>query len=250
MENRMDHYLSDRVVVITGGSSGFGLETARILLGLNAKVVITGRNKKRLDDAEKDLQNEKLLAVQADAAETKGWKRLFAKTVERFKRIDVLVNNHGAGVKVAPTEEMDDDSILEIININLTSVIKGCREVIQVMKAQRRGHIVNVSSGCAHHSWPSWGVYTAAKAGIVGFTRCLHLEMSEWGGKATSFIPGAARTGFCDAAGIDSSRQDGYPGSHEFARTIVHCIDVPENTVVEEVNIWGTKQISDMLNPF
>jgi NAD(P)-dependent dehydrogenase (short-subunit alcohol dehydrogenase family) len=170
--------------------------------------------------------------------------------MERFKRIDVLVNNHGAGVKVAPTEEMDDDSIWEIININLTSVVKGCREVIPVMKAQGSGHILNVSSGCAHHSWPGWGVYTAAKAGIVGFTRCLHLEMAEWGGKATSFIPGAARTGFCDAAGIDSSWLDGYPGGHEFARTIVHCIDVPENTVVEEVNIWGTRQIHDMLNPF
>ena len=246
----MDHYLSDKVVVITGGSSGFGLETARMLLDMNAKVAITGRNKKRLGEAEKDLQNENLLAVQADAVETKDWKRLIENTVDRFKRIDVLVNNHGAGVKIAPTEEMNDESIWEILNINLTSVIKGCREVIPVMKTQGSGHIVNVSSACAHHSWPSWGVYTAAKAGIVGFTRCLHLEMSEWGGKATSFVPGAARTGFCDAAGIDGSWLEGYPGSREFARTIVHCIDVPENTVIEEVNIWGTKQIQDMLNPF
>ena len=246
----VDHYISDKVVVITGGSSGFGLETARILLEMGAKVVITGRNKNRLENAVKDLNHENLLAVQADAVETGDWKRLIEKTVKIFGRIDVLVNNHGAGVRRAPTEEMDDDSIMKIININLTSVIKGCREVIQVMKGQGHGHIINVSSGCAYHSWPSWGVYTAAKAGIVGFTRCLHLEMSEWGGKATSFIPGAARTGFCDAAGIDSSWQEGYPGSHEFARTIVHCIDVPENSVVEEVNIWGTKQISEMLNPF
>jgi len=246
----MDHFVRDKVVVITGGSSGFGLAAAKILLQMGAKVVITGRDGKRLDNAEHALSHENLLAIQADAVKTEDWRHLIESTLERFVCIDVLVNNHGAAVKVAPTEEMDDVSITEILNINLSSVIRGCREVIPVMKERRRGHIVNISSGCAYHSWPSWGVYTAAKAGIVGFTRCLHLEMSEWGGKATSFIPGAARTGFCDASGIDSSWQEGYPGGHEFARTLVHCIDVPENSVVEEVNIWGTKQIREMVNPF
>ncbi len=81
-------------------------------------------------------------------------------------------------------------------------------------------------------------------------TRCLHLEMAEWGGKASSFIPGAAKTGFCDAAGIATDWQEGYPDAIDFARTLVHCIDVPDNCVIEEVNIWGTKQIPDMVNPY
>jgi short-subunit dehydrogenase len=109
---------------------------------------------------------------------------------------------------------------------------------------------VNVSSGCAYHSWPKWGVYTAAKAGMVAFTRCLHLEMAEWGGKATTFIPGAARTNFCEAANVEASWLEGYPGAEDFARTLVHCIDVPDNTVIEEVNVWGTKQVKEMLVPF
>ena len=102
----------------------------------------------------------------------------------------------------------------------------------------------------AHHAWPCWGVYTAAKAGLVVFTRCLHLEMAQWGGKATNFVPGAARTGFCDAAGLDGGWLDGYPSAEEFARTLVHCIDVPDDCFVEEVSIWGTKQVKEMLNPF
>ena len=85
---------------------------------------------------------------------------------------------------------------------------------------------------------------------MVGFTRCLHLEMAAWGGKATSFVPGAARTNFCDAAGIANDWLDGYPDGHDFARTLVHCIDVPDNSVIEEVNIWGTKQVKEMLNPY
>ncbi len=247
----MEHYVQDKVVIITGGSSGFGLETARILLEMGAKVVITGRNQQRLDNAEKDLgPSGRLLAVQADAVDTAAWKTLIDATLAKFSRIDVLVNNHGAGIKIAPTEEMEDDDIQAVLDANIISVIKGCREVVRAMKKQGSGHIVNVSSACASRSWANWSVYTAAKAGMIGFTRCLHLEMAEWGGKATNFVPGAARTGFCDAVGIESDWLDGFPGAAEFARTLVHCIDVPENCVIEEVNIWGTRQITEMLNPF
>lgn len=246
----MDHFVKDRVVVITGGSSGFGLESARILLEMGAKVVITGRSSNRLDAAARDLNHPNLLPVQADAVRTEDWRRLIATAMDRFGRIDVLVNNHGAGVKIAPVEEMEDAELEAVVDINLTSVIRGCREVARVMKPQGSGHIINVTSACAYHAWASWGVYTAAKAGLVTFTRCLHLEMAKWGGKATLFVPGAARTNFCQAAGISSDWQDGYPDAHDFARTLVHAIDVPANCVIEEVNIWGTRQVKEMLNPY
>ena len=246
----MDHYVQDKVVVVTGGSSGFGLEAARLLLEMGANVVITGRNAERLASAEKDLASENLLAVRADACSTGDWRTLIAEVLDRFGRIDVLVNNHGAGVKIANVEDMEDEDIQAVLDVNITSVIKGCREVVRVMKKQGNGHIVNVSSACAHHGWPSFAVYTAAKAGMVVYTRCLHLEMAEWGGKATNFIPGAARTGFCEAAGLDDSWLEGYPGPAEFARTLVHCVDVPDNSFVEEVSIWGTRQVKDAVNPF
>jgi len=243
----MQDYVKGKVVVVTGGSSGFGLETARILLERGAQVAITGRDKGRLTAAAAGLKNGALLAVQADACKTADWKRLFKQVTEKFGRIDVLVNNHGAGVKIAKTEDQDDDAIAEALDVNITSVIKGCREVIPYMKKQRSGLIVNVSSACAYHSWPSWGVYTAAKAGLLAFTRCLHLEMLEWGGRATNFIPGAARTNFCKAAKVDDSWLEGFPSGHDFARCIVQCIDTPENCFIEEVSIWGTKQV---ISPF
>jgi len=246
----MKHYVEGKVVIVTGGSSGFGLETARILLEMDAKVVITGRNAERLENAAKDLAHENLMTVQADAVKTDDWKMLIARTCERFGRIDVLINNHGAGVKIAEVEHMTDEEIQQVMDINIISVIRGCREVVPIMKAQGGGHIVNVSSGCANYAWPCWAVYTAAKAGMVGFTRCLHLEMAEWGGKASNFVPGAARTGFCDAAGIETDWQEGYHDAYDFARTLVHVIDVPEHVLVDEVSTWGTKQVKDMLNPF
>ena len=129
----MRNYVQDKVIIITGGSSGFGA-AAGMLLEMGGKVVITGRNRQRLDTAEKQLASANLLAVQADAVRTADWKRLVKQTVERFGRINVLVNCHGAGVKIADVEEMDDESIQTVLDINLTSVIKGCREVIPTMK--------------------------------------------------------------------------------------------------------------------
>ncbi len=246
----MDHYVDGRVIIITGGSSGFGLEAARMLLEMGAKVAITARNKQRLDQAAKQLAHANLLAVQADATKTADWKKVVREVLDKFGRVDVLVNNHGAGIKIAEVENLEDGEIQEVLDVNLASVIKGCREMVRVMKKQGSGLIVNVSSGCAYHSWASWAVYTAAKDGLVGFTRCLHREMSSWGGRASSFIPGAARTNFCQAAGIASDWLEGYPSAADFARTLVHCIDVPENCFVEEVNIWGAKQVKDALNPF
>jgi NAD(P)-dependent dehydrogenase (short-subunit alcohol dehydrogenase family) len=246
----MKHYIEGKVIIITGGSSGFGLETARMLLEMGAKVVITGRNQQRLDRAAVELASENLMPVQADAVSTEDWQRLLQTTLDRFGRLDVLVNNHGAGIKVAEVADMDDETIQAVLDVNLVSVIKGCREAVKVMKLQGSGQIVNVSSGCAHYSWGMWATYTAAKAGLLGFTRCLHKEMAEWGGKATSFIPGAARTGFCDAAGIPNDWLDGFPGAEEFARTLVHCIDIPDNCVIDEAIIWGTKQVKEMLNPY
>lgn len=247
----MQHYIDGKVIVVTGGTNGFGLEAARLLLEMGARVAITGRNLARLEAAQRSLAAwDNLRAVQADACNTEDWQRLIQEVTDCWGRIDVLVLNHGAGVKIADTEDMDDQSIQQVLDVNLASVIKGAREVIPVMKQAGKGHIILVSSACAHHSWAGWGTYTAAKAGLVGFAKCLHVEMSQWGGKASVFTPGAARTGFSDAAGLDTSWQKALPGAAEFARTLVHCIDMPDNCFIQETQIWGTAQVPDMVNPF
>jgi NAD(P)-dependent dehydrogenase (short-subunit alcohol dehydrogenase family) len=246
----MKHYVDGKVVVVTGGSSGFGLEAARLLLEMGAKVAITGRSADRLEDAKKDLgEGDNLMAVQADACVTADWKKLVSEVTGAWGTIDVLALNHGAGVKIANSDEMDDETIQKVMDINIISVMKGAREVIPLMKKAGKGHIVTVSSACAYHSWASWGAYTAAKSGLVGYTKCLHMEMSEWGGKATMFVPGAARTNFCGAAGIDDDWMKGFPSAEDFARTLVHCIDVPENCFIQEARIWGTAQVPSMVNP-
>ncbi len=243
----MDNFVNEKVIVVTGGSSGFGFAAAKRFLDLGAKVVITGRGQERLDSAVAELASDNLLAVQADATVTSDWQKMISLTKKKFGTIDVLINNHGGGVRIADVEDMDDDSIQQVLDLNIASVVKGCREVIKEMRQNGSGHIVNVASVCAHKSWPQWSVYTAAKAGLVGFTRCMHLEMAQWGGKATTFIPAAARTNFCNAAELDDSWMVGYPSADDFAGSLVNCVNIPQNTVIEEVTIWGTAQLKDVV---
>ena len=246
----MKHYVCDKVVIITGGSSGYGLAAAQMLLEMGSSVVITGRSKERLAEAIAELNSDRVTSVQADATQTPDWMKLVDVTLQRFGRIDVLINNHGAALKIAPTHEMSDEDIHAVMDANIISVIKGCREIVLIMKKQGFGRIVNVSSGCALRGWADWGIYSAAKAAMVGFTRCLHREMCEWGGIASNFIPGSAKTNFCKAAGINDEYLQEYPEPEDIARMIVNTIDLPDNTAVEEIRVWGTKQIHDVLNPY
>jgi NAD(P)-dependent dehydrogenase (short-subunit alcohol dehydrogenase family) len=247
----MQHYLADKVVLITGGSSGFGLETAYLLLEAGAQVAICGRNEERLAAAGEALGGgDNLLARRADVTRAADWSALIGSTVERFGRLDVLVNNAGAGIKVAPLADMDDATIHAVLDTNLTGVILGSREAVKVMAPRGKGLIINVTSACCYYSWANWSVYTAAKAGLVGFTKCLCKEMLEWGGRASLFIPGAARTNFCDAAQLDDSWLQGYPDGGDFARSIVHLIDQPDDCLIQELSIWGKEQVHGMLNPY
>ena len=237
--------LDGKVALVTGAALGLGNAFARALAAEGAQLSVCD-----VRDEVMELSGaigKQVLTMKADVSKAEDVRRVVDTTKQELGRIDVLVNNHGAGVKIAKTEDQDDAAIAEALETNLASVIKGCREVVPYMKKQKSGLIVNVSSACAYHSWPNWGVYTAAKAGVVGFTRCLHLEMLEWGGRATNFIPGAARTNFCKAAKVDDSWLEGFPSAHDFARCIVQCIDTPDNCFIEEVSIWGVKQV---ISPF
>jgi len=244
----MLHYIEDRVVIITGGSRGYGFSTAKFLLEMGAKVVITGRDRTRLTESLAELSAvagaENVMAHPLEATIGKEWDALLAATLERFGRIDILVNNHGAGIKIAETENMTDDDFRKILDVNLTSVLMGCRRVIPIMKRQGNGTILNVSSGCATKAWGCWAVYTAAKAGLVGFSKCLHKEMETWGGRAMCFMPGAGQTDFCNAANIPGFDLTGFPTADDVARTIVFCLDQPNSCVLESVSQWGTKQIA------
>ena len=243
----MLHYIQDQVIIITGGSRGYGFSAAKFLLEMGAKVVITGRDQTHLAQSLAELSAvagaENVMAHPLEATDGDEWDALFAAVLERFGKIDILVNNHGAAIKIAPTEDMTDDDFRKVLDTNITSVMMGCKRVIPIMKKNGRGTILNISSGCATQAWPCWAIYTAAKAGMMEFSRCLHKEIESWGGRAMCFLPGAGQTEFCVAANVDFDLT-GFPTADDVARTMVFMLDQPESCVLETVSQWGTKQVA------
>ncbi len=195
----MKNSLSGRVAVVTGGSRGYGAGIAESLKKRGAEVWITGRDEEVLKATAARLG---VHAVRADVTVPADWDRLFDDVLKEAGRLDILVNNAGAGVRIAPVAEQTDDEIFRSISVNLTGVILGCRRAAPVMKKQKSGTIINISSLCATEAWPGWSVYSAAKAGMVQFSKCLYAELREAGVRVTNVIPSWGATQFSQASDI------------------------------------------------
>jgi NAD(P)-dependent dehydrogenase (short-subunit alcohol dehydrogenase family) len=191
--------VKDKIAVVTGGSKGYGAGIAEVLQREGARVWITGRDAPALKAAAQRLG---VRAVRADVTRPRDWDRVFDTVLKAAGRLDILVNNAGGGVKIAPMSEQTDESIAQIVALNLTGQLYGCRRAAKVMAAQRDGVIVNISSGCAIHAWPGWAPYSAAKAGLNQFGHCLYTELRAAGVRVTTITPYWGATDFLAAAAI------------------------------------------------
>ncbi len=232
--------LRGKVVVITGGSSGFGKGTAQRFLAEGARVVITGSSEERLRQARESIGGGDWL--RADATDPGDWDRLHAFVADRFGRIDVLVNNAGGGVSVKPITDQDVADIDAIIRLNLSSVAYGCRVFGRMMKQQREGTIVNVSSACATEAWPNFSVYAAAKAGVVALSKGCFTELRPYNVRVTALIPGAGRTGFSAGAGLAEPPTPFFLEPKDVAEAIAHICRLPQQIFIEEYRVWGMDQ--------
>jgi NAD(P)-dependent dehydrogenase (short-subunit alcohol dehydrogenase family) len=230
--------LEGQTAIVTGGAKGYGAGIAGVLRERGATVWITGRDEKALSKAAADLD---VCWLQADATVPEDWDRLFRSVVEANGSIDILVNNAGGGVRIAPLGEMTDDEIIDSIQLNLVGAALGCRRAAKVMKAQRTGIIVNISSVCQRQAWPGWSAYSAAKAGLAQLSKCLFTELREYGVRVTTVIPSWGATEFLDAAGLEArSAEDDdkciQPG--ELGELVAQICELPPHLVTQDVTLW------------
>jgi NADP-dependent 3-hydroxy acid dehydrogenase YdfG len=154
---------------ITGASRGFGLEITREALSRGDSVVATARNPQAVQDAIPD-GGDRLLAVGLDVGVSEQVTRAVQAAIERFGRIDVLVNNAGRGL-VGTVEETSDAEARALFDVNVFGLLAVTRAVLPYMRAARSGLVVNLSSVGGFVAWPGWGVYAATKfcrGGTVG----------------------------------------------------------------------------------
>jgi uncharacterized oxidoreductase len=165
-----------RTILITGGSSGIGLEVARQLLGRGNTVIVTGREQGRLDQACAELPD--LQAIVSDAADPGAIEALHRQVTERFPRLDVLVNNAGIMRKIDLAAERTPEDLTREIGINLAAPMQMVQQFLPTLRGRPQALIVNVTSGLAFVPFKIAPVYSATKAGLHAYTRCLRAQLA------------------------------------------------------------------------
>lgn len=188
--------LQDKVFVVTGGSRGIGLEIANLLLGQQAQVVICGRKQEGLDAARQELNaGNRLKTVQAHVAKSEEVDRLFEAVIDAFGRIDGLINNVGMNI-VTAVVDADPGLWNKIIDSNLNGTFLCSRKAGQIMRDQKKGKIVSISSIAGRRSAPFMGIYGVAKAGIEMLTKVVAQELAPFNIQVNAVAPSMVRTQF------------------------------------------------------
>jgi 2-deoxy-D-gluconate 3-dehydrogenase len=188
--------LKERVVVVTGGSRGIGLEIARLLLAQGARVTICARKTEGLTAAAAELGGgDALLALQAHVGREEEVEGLFEQTVAHFGAVDGLVNNVGMNL-ITGAADADPGAWRKVIDSNLNATFLCCRAASRRMRERRRGKIVSITSLAARRARPALGVYGVAKAGIEMLTRVLAQELGPFNIQVNAVAPGLVRTAF------------------------------------------------------
>lgn len=235
--------MSKRVVLITGATSGYGLATAKKFRDSGDIIIVASRNAQKVNKVVEENGFDAGYAI--DVTDYSAWENMKNRMIEKYGRIDVLVNNAGGGISIADTTEQTKESIDGIVALNLNSVIYGSSIFGNVMKKQRDGIIINISSVCARHCWGGWSVYAAAKAGVLNFTKGLYVELQKYGVRATCIIPASASTGFQNSAGIGETHDS--LSADDIAESVYYAADMPKRAVVEEMTVWGVEQVVEPL---
>ncbi len=193
-----------KVWFITGASSGFGKELAKLVLAKGDNAILTARRLEPLQEIASEY-GERALAIQLDATNTEARRNALKTATEKFGRIDVLANIAGAGAYGA-LEEFTSEQIRANMELNFFAAAELSREVLPQMRSRKSGHILNLTSIAGLVAFPGNGLYNASKFALEGFTEALHYEVKPFGVRVTLVEPGAFRTGF---AGVAAMKADG-----------------------------------------
>ena len=188
--------LDGKVAIITGSTSGIGLEIAKAYVKNGAYITICGTNEEKLIKAKDAIinkySNAKVLSIKADVSNTDDVIKLFIETKKEYGHIDILINNAG----IAPSkalEDMTDDEFINVLNINTVGTFKCTREAIKYMK-ENGGSIINTSSFVSLYGSPNQAAYSASKAAINGLTKSNAKELGKYKVRVNAVAPGVVMT--------------------------------------------------------
>jgi NADP-dependent 3-hydroxy acid dehydrogenase YdfG len=246
----MSNDIDGKVVVITGASSGLGEAAARHLSGLGASVVLGARRLDRLRSLSDELTGRggKAIALATDVTVCDQVKRLADAAVEKYGRVDVMINNAGL-MPQSLLERLKIDEWDRMIDVNIKGVLYGIAAALPHMKQQKAGHIVNVSSVAGHKVRPGGTVYSATKHAVRVISEGLRQEVKLYNIRTTVISPGAVDTELPDtitdpdvSVAMRKFYDDYAIPADSFARAVAFAMSQPDDVDINEILFRPTRQ--------
>ena len=245
----MSDNIEGKIVVITGASSGLGEATARLLSAQGATVVLGARRVDRIVALADELSRGggRALALQTDVTRSAEVKRLVDGAVEKYGRVDVMINNAGL-MPSSPLERLKIADWDRMIDVNIKGVLYGIAAALPHMQARKSGHIVNVSSVAGHRVRAGTAVYSATKHAVRVLTEGLRQEVKPYNIRTTIVSPGAVATELPDSiteddvqAGVKAFYEIAIPAD-SFARAVAYALSQPDDVDINEILFRPTRQ--------
>lgn len=242
--------IKDKVVIITGASSGIGEATAIELASKGAKVVIAARREDRLKQLQAEIQTSGGQAIYkvTDVSSRQQMEELAAFAIKEFGQIDVLVNNAGI-MPLSPLHNKKVEEWDNMIDVNIKGVLYGIAAVITHMRERKEGHIINVSSIAGHLVFEASAVYSGTKFAVRAITEGLRMEEAANNIRTTIISPGAIATELLNSISdpnlkssqVEASKIGIHPAS--IARSVAFAIEQPADVAVNEMIVRPTIQV-------
>ncbi|MGB3757641.1 MAG: SDR family oxidoreductase [Rivularia sp. (in: cyanobacteria)] len=240
--------IKDKVVIITGASSGLGEATARRLAKNGAKLMLAARREERLKELVAEIQKDGGTAKYqvTDVTDKSQVEALAKATHQAYERIDVLVNNAGL-MPLSPLDETKVDEWDKMVDVNIKGVLYAIAAVLPIMRQQKSGHVINLSSVAGHKVFPGGTVYCATKFAVKAISEGIRLE-SNGEIRSTNISPGAVDTELTNTISHDETAKNVNEmysvaiDADAIARAITFAIEQPADVDVNEMIIRPTKQ--------
>jgi short-subunit dehydrogenase len=233
--------IKGKIVIVTGASSGIGEATAREFAKHGTKIVLAARRVDKLESLAQEIASlgtgAETLVVQADLSKLEDIQSMIRQTLEKFNRIDVLVNNAGFG-RLDWLENLDPVKDIQAqIDVNVMGVIQTTRQVLPVMMKQRAGSIINMCSMAGLVGTPTYSIYAASKHAVHGFSEALRREVKPWGIDVSLIYPGGVVTEFTQHAGIKRKTSAKTPAfmlltAEQVGQAVVKLVSHPKRMLV------------------
>lgn len=243
----------NKIVLITGATSGIGLACARKFAANGDRVILTGRNESRLADIKKELEGKgsDVLTLTFDVRDREKALKYMEALPAEWQEIDVLVNNAGLALGLEPEFEGDLDDWETMIDTNIKGLLTMTRLVVPGMVQRNRGHIINVGSVAGDAAYAGGNVYCATKAAVKALSDGLRIDVANTAIRVTNLKPGLVETNFSNIRfrGDNDRAANVYKGikpltGDDIADVAVYAANAPEHVQIAEVLILATHQAS------